>query len=681
MSLDADRLYGLLPAVARLRDAGQGQPLRALIAAFARQFEALEENVEQLYDDQFIETCAGWVVPYIGDLIGYRPLHGVSPGIASPRAEVANTITMRRRKGTVLVIEELAHKVTDWPAHAVEFFERLATTQYMKHVRLYAPATLAVRDFGRMLGQGTAFDAVAHTPEMRRPEVGSGRFNIPNVGIFLWRLKALPLSAVPLTADAGDAGGRRFRVNPLGADLRLFRHPLTEPDIDHLAEPVNVPDPLRVRELALAAREGHLGDDYAPGRSIVLRDAGGAPLPPAKIRIADLRDIRDAGGNVIAWNHEASIAAGTVAIDPERGRVLLGSPGDGPLAASFHYAQAREIGGGGYGRTPAGDDIAVQRSANGGAALQPELDAISAGGRLLVGDSLTYAQTPIFQIDDVLTAGAPGHTVVVAASNGARPLIHAAADITLAIGARGRLVLDGLVIAGGALRLAAAADDEPRALVLRDCTLVPGLALEPDGSAASPGAPSLVVEHPFATVTLERCITGALRIVAGAQATIADSIVDAGNAENGAYAANGAGAPGAEVIVKASTLLGTLHTRLLRLGENSLFVGRVVAERRQEGCLRFSYVTAASITPRRYRCVPDDSHPDALPRFTSLRYGDPGYAQLRRSTGRAIREGAENGSEMGVLNALFQPQRETNLRIRLDEYLRFGLHAGIYYVT
>ncbi len=107
-SLTAERLYALLPAVYRLRDAEQGYPLRALVAALADQFAALEENVEQLYDDQFIETCADWVVPYIGDLIGYRPLHGVAPRVASPRAEVANTIAYRRRKGTALMLEQLA---------------------------------------------------------------------------------------------------------------------------------------------------------------------------------------------------------------------------------------------------------------------------------------------------------------------------------------------------------------------------------------------------------------------------------------------------------------------------------------------------------------------------------------------------------------------------------------------
>jgi hypothetical protein len=46
-----------------------------------------------------------------------------------------------------------------------------------------------------------------------------------------------------------------------------------------------------------------------------------------------------------------------------------------------------------------------------------------------------------------------------------------------------------------------------------------------------------------------------------------------------------------------------------------------------------------------------------------------------------IRHGADDEGEMGVMHALFQPQRETNLQIRLEEYLRFGLHAGVFYAT
>ena len=177
--------------------------------------------------------------------------------------------------------------------------------------------------------------------------------------------------------------------------------------------------------------------------------------------------------------------------------------------------------------------------------MQPHLDAIASGGRLVIEDSLTYAQTPVFKVDGVTDPGAPGIEVVVTARNGARPLIALAGDTVLDIGARGTLVLEGLVISGGALQLAAAGDLEPRELVLRDCTLVPGLALNPDGAAASPGAASLVVEHPFAKVTLERCITGPLMVVGDAEVVLADCIVDAGAPENVAYAGNSTGIPGA----------------------------------------------------------------------------------------------------------------------------------------
>ena len=76
MSIDAQTLYQLLPAVYRNRDAEAGGALQALIQVVAEQIAVLEEDLAQLYDDQFIETCADWVVPYIGDLIGYRQLHG-----------------------------------------------------------------------------------------------------------------------------------------------------------------------------------------------------------------------------------------------------------------------------------------------------------------------------------------------------------------------------------------------------------------------------------------------------------------------------------------------------------------------------------------------------------------------------------------------------------------------------
>jgi hypothetical protein len=36
---------------------------------------------------------------------------------------------------------------------------------------------------------------------------------------------------------------------------------------------------------------------------------------------------------------------------------------------------------------------------------------------------------------------------------------------------------------------------------------------------------------------------------------------------------------------------------------------------------------------------------------------------------------------MGATHELYQPLRETNLRLRLDEYLRYGLEAGLFYAS
>ena len=69
------------------------------------------------------------------------------------------------------------------------------------------------------------------------------------------------------------------------------------------------------------------------------------------------------------------------------------------------------------------------------------------------------------------------------------------------------------------------------------------------------------------------------------------------------------------------------------------------------------------------------------PSFTSDQFGNPAYGQMSKTCVSEIRTGAEDGSEMGVFNRLKQPQREDNLRASLNEYLRVGLSAGIFYVT
>ena len=151
-----------------LRQKASRGPLASLLAVFAEQIGVVEENLEQLYDDLFIETCADWVIPYIGYLIGYESLHDVVPRVASPRrAEVAHTIALRRRKGTATVLEQLAQDVTDWNGRVVEFFQLRPATQYMNHPRPHSRRCLDLRDGEALEWIGTAFENASRTVDMR----------------------------------------------------------------------------------------------------------------------------------------------------------------------------------------------------------------------------------------------------------------------------------------------------------------------------------------------------------------------------------------------------------------------------------------------------------------------------------------------------------------------------------
>ena len=63
--------------------------------------------------------------------------------------------------------------------------------------------------------------------------------------------------------------------------------------------------------------------------------------------------------------------------------------------------------------------------------------------------------------------------------------------------------------------------------------------------------------------------------------------------------------------------------------------------------------------------------------FNSVRYGTPTYCQLSDCCAEEIKQGADDESEMGVFHDLYQPQRITNLRTRVDEYLPAGMDSGI----
>jgi hypothetical protein len=102
-------------------------------------------------------------------------------------------------------------------------------------------------------------------------------------------------------------------------------------------------------------------------------------------------------------------------------------------------------------------------------------------------------------------------------------------------------------------------------------------------------------------------------------------------------------------------------------------------------------VAQAVRTPRRYRCQPDlalvgAGDPAAVrtrlaPQLVSERFGDPGYAMLADRSATELLTGSSQRSDIGAFGYLLRPQRMANLTAALDEYLRFGLRAGVIPVT
>jgi hypothetical protein len=362
----------------------------------------------------------------------------------------------------------------------------------------------------------------------------------------------------------------------------------------------------------------------------------------------------------------------------------------------YYYGFSAEIGGGQYNRElDSGQDVII-RVPDEAPTIQDALNQavtqlVNANVTALVEiqDNQYYLETPSVAIP-------AGKSIELRAREGARPVMVLANDFVVSGGHESALQINGLLISGGSITVPAndGSGNLNRLgnLELVHCTLYPGSTPQIDSVAAQPAAPRLLLEAANVTATLDRCITGSIRAVDTCQVTITNSIVDALSQSEVAYAALDSIAAGATLSVKNSTILGKVHARVIELASNTIFaaqllpfdlwLGPVVADQLQQGCVRFSYVPQGSLDPRKYRCQPaDDDASKVFPAFTSLRCGDPGYCQLAPQSGVEITQGAHDQAEMGAFHDLYQPQRESNLRGNLQEYLRFGLEAGIFYAS
>jgi hypothetical protein len=564
----AQRLWAMLPAVYRTDDTnpdGSAGPLRELLNRIGAQVAVVRRSLDQLWADQSIETCADWVIPYIGDLLDTNLVNGLDP--EGQRLDVAKTIHYRRWKGTLAVLEELAidvsRDVAGWDVHVVEGFRRLArarhnldpmvgptafpgagpaeAAQLLRHEGLIGTLTgtpaggyADLRSVHGAALTNTPFDESFHTADFRLGQGAVGHFGIPKLLVFIWRLISLPVTGGTPVAVDGCSG--QYTFDPTGRRIPLFLPPLG-PEPDDFADTWTPATEWQVPGPITASLEAALSDvsgSFAPPE---------APYPSSPPGISP----------PAAFGYSVQGAAPAQAW-PEVGVFSVADPPaspPGPVTVDYQYGFPGLVGAGPYNRILIGDPPAsvpgTSAVVSGGSGLDAALDGVGSQGTVTISDSLTYTQ-----LAPVGSSAAPLQAVLVNAATETqpvRPVLRPDAGASLWVftgSGEAELTLDGLLISGCDVILRGSFDT----VTITACTLDPGTAALPDPASPPAGSPldSSVDGRPLAPTTLwieadlasppgtnaiahlhiDHCVTGPIRTRFGGSIedlTITDSIV------------------------------------------------------------------------------------------------------------------------------------------------------------
>ncbi|MBK9036235.1 MAG: hypothetical protein IPL61_34160 [Myxococcales bacterium] len=717
-----EKLWAWIPSLYRHEDGIAERPgtLRALVELIGEQVAVLRRSHDRLWDDAFIDLCDDWAVPYLGDLVGTRLVSALNR--RARRVDVAKTIYYRRRKGTPRVLEELIADITGWDGKVVESFRGLARAVH--HLdpplaeRLEPARGWADLRHPRLAERaGGPWDGFAHTPDLRRPRGHDGRWNIPRVSFHLFRLAAYRITDV---IPHVRADGVTFTFDPSGRDTQLFmprhRDATYAWDDWRSAQPWEVPAPMACRvlghaeyvidaavvaamaahgtaaaavaELAAAIGARFVTEDalhdflavavnaatlLAPGNYDELRAVALIDDCGKRALWGDAVDVRTPAAIARARVSAANLAGFTATaafvdllVDPVRGRgKLLAAPADpDDVRVAYAYGLGGAIGAGTYDRRAtvidAPERVVVAATGAAGTIVAADFPTDLATGNLVgateLPDSGTY---------DVTADAVDVERLIVQAANFTRPYLRLAGDWTLtaAAGLEATLALDGLWLGARAPAAIVLAGAWSR-VELRGVTLDPG-GVDVDGATLHPV--TIRVEGQIDLLVIDHSIVAAVATVgAGVIDTIVvtDAIVDAQRVAGGTAIAL---TPGTVTLARV-TVLGAVDVERLEATE-ALITGLVDVTDTQAGCFRFSAAPAGSRLPHPFRATTWDGGPV----FSSLRFGDPGYAWLAESAPDAVRRGAENGSELGAWSASLNPIKEDSLARKVEEYLPFGL--------
>jgi hypothetical protein len=356
-----EKFWEAIPSIYRHEDGLAEKPgvLRAIVQVLADQAAILRRSQDRLWDDQFIDLCDEWAVPYIGDLVATRLLSALNK--RGRRIDVAKTIYYRRRKGTPRILEELIFDISGWEGVMVEQFRRLARSRHGLDAH---PQSLAGKHSGTLPGgwadvrnihtgelTNGPFEEFFYTPDVRKHHGLTGRYAIPKLAFYLYRLEAFPaIRVTPFSLE--DAQHLCYSFDPSGRDIPLFSMSGRSSGNwtwDQWSSPAEaqLPAPIPCRLLGQEAYR----ISYSIIQQLMDPTSGGPPLTP--LTQADADELKKLAN--LVYNSEASLRAGvsgflsagaaanilgdaifypllSLAITPDSGKSILLPANDQPLA-------------------------------------------------------------------------------------------------------------------------------------------------------------------------------------------------------------------------------------------------------------------------------------------------------------------------------------------------------------
>jgi hypothetical protein len=735
-----EKLWSLIPDVYRAEDGNLAQPgvLRGIVEIIAEQAAISRRSIDRLWEDQHIETCDDWAIPYIGDLLGTRLLS--ESDSRARRADVARTVRFRRRRGTPNLLAEIVDDLSGWDVVLVEAFRRLARAAHRldafpvevgRVTRTPVAGTAQLRNPRASDLTGSAFDEFFRTADVRLLRGKRGRIGLGNVNLHLFR--QLPLEIVD--GDPGqldDASSlTTFTFDPSGRDTTLFTRGVELEDVDRRCVPSEeweIAQPISCRLLSDAAylvSSADLGalpqagpgaptaDERAAIAVIVgfrfanearlrrrLTDlgvgfSGAGPswylellersmtsdsarrhLFPASVsvRLSIAAEI-DSAQEISGADLESRVCQPNPAnpitralIDPKHGRLAFTDHADNPSTPAplvhYFYGASGEVGAGSYARTPITTGPATTPATGGG--------------------SLTLSTSPLSVTDLKLQSdgGKRPYVEFVSAPTGSAATLRQAAGATPA-----KLLLDGVWLGSGARFSDGGGHQLVDLFIDRDPTNAPGAThwdeirincstLDPGGQRADLqrlGAVRIHVRSHVKLLRISRSIVGPIEVDAelGSVETIeiVDSVVDATKVP-GTVPGVAIRSTTGHVRLAGTTVLGEIRCERL-LASDCIVMGRpgaagIVVADTQHSCFRYSAAPSEGTRlPDAYHSVFGDIRPFY---FTSLRFGDAGYAALSTLAPEELLTGAENGSEMGAFSGSNRAGRMASILAKVEEF-------------